>query len=74
MSVPAQEGQVVDDGDVYEVACLLDDSGNGFEVIATLFGDENVWGGLSSEEGKQQRKSASLSLAFLSSYQQTELL
>lgn len=55
MSVSAQEGQVVDDGDVYEVACLLDDSGNGFEIIAALFGDENIWGGLSSEEGKQQR-------------------
>lgn len=50
MSVAAEEGQVVDDGDINEVVGLLDYPGNGFKVIAAMFGDENIWGALSSEE------------------------
>lgn len=42
--------------------CLLYDSGNGLKIIATIFGDENIWGGLSSDVGKQQRQLASWSL------------
>lgn len=43
VSVAAEEGQVVDDGDIYEMLGLLDDPGNRFKIIATLFGDENIW-------------------------------
>lgn len=56
VSVSAQEGHVVDDGDVNEMVCLLYHSGNGFKIIAAIFGDENIWGGLSSQRGKQQRQ------------------
>lgn len=44
VSAAAEEGQVIDDGDIYEMAGLLDDPGNGFQIIATIFGDENIWG------------------------------
>ena len=50
VSVAAKEGQVIDDGDIYEMAGLLDDPGNGFQIIATIFGDENIRGALSTEE------------------------
>lgn len=33
--------------------CLLYDSGNGFKIIAAMFGDEGLWGGLSPEEETQ---------------------
>lgn len=46
MSTAAEEGQVVDDGDVYEMAGLLDHPGNGFKVTASMFGDENFRGAL----------------------------
>lgn len=47
MGVSAQEWQVVDDGDVYEVFGLLYDPGDGFKVVAAVFGDEDVRRGLS---------------------------
>lgn len=56
MSVAAEEGQVVNDGDIYEMVGLLDDPGNGFKIIATIFGDENIWGALSTEEERRQRQ------------------
>lgn len=49
MSVSAQEWQVVDEGDVYEVVSLLYDPGDGFKVVAAVFGDEDVRRGLSSD-------------------------
>lgn len=55
MGTAAEEGQVVDDGDVNEVAGLLDDPGNGFQVTTAIFGDENIWRALSTEEGKTTR-------------------
>lgn len=62
MSVSAQEGQVVNDGDVNETLCLLYDSGNGFKIIATAFRNEKLWRGLSLDEGTQQKQSATRSL------------
>lgn len=56
VSVAAEEGQVVDDGDIYEMLGLLDDPGNRFKIIATLFGDENIWRALWSEEEGGQRQ------------------
>lgn len=29
---------------------LLNDPGNGFQITATVFGDEHIWGALSTEE------------------------
>lgn len=52
-STSAHERQVVDDRDVYEMLCLLYDSGNGFKILAAMFGDEGLWGGLSPEEETQ---------------------
>lgn len=49
MGVSAQQRQVVDDGDVYEVLGLLYDPGDGFKVVAAVFGDEDVRRGLSSD-------------------------
>lgn len=50
MGVSAQEWQVVDDGDVYEVLSLLYDPGDGFKVVAAVFGDEDVRRGLSTHK------------------------
>lgn len=65
MSVSAQEWQVVGDGDIYELARLLYDSGDGFEIIAAIFGDENVWGGLPSDMKTAQRRQLAFNICIL---------
>lgn len=52
-STSAGERQVVDNGDVYEMLRFLYDSGNGIKIVAAMFGDESIWGGLSPEEETQ---------------------
>lgn len=65
MSVSAEEGQVVEDRYIDEMVRLQNDFGNSFKIIATIFRDENIWGGLSSEMRKQQRLLASWTLKTL---------
>lgn len=60
MSVSAQEWQVVGNGDIYEVVRLLYDSGDGFKIIAAIFGDENVWGGLPSDMKNNTKETISI--------------
>jgi len=43
LSAAAEERQIINNGDVYEMAGLLDDPGNGLQITATIFGDENIW-------------------------------
>lgn len=65
MSVSAQEWQIVGDGDIYELGCLLYDSGDGFKIIAAIFGDENVWGGLPSDMKTTQRRQLAFNICIL---------
>lgn len=56
MGAAAEEGQVVDDGDVDEMPGLLDDPGNGFQVTATISGDENIWGALERKDNEDNEE------------------
>lgn len=56
MGVAAEERQVINDRDIYEMVSLLDDPGNGFQITATISGKENIWGGLSGNKDKHDSK------------------
>lgn len=64
MSVAAKERQVIDDGYIYEMTGFLDDHGNGFQITATIFGDESIWGALSIEEKRQQKELGSVGVGW----------
>lgn len=43
------EGQIISDGDIYEMLGLVDDLGNGLQITATMFGNKNIRRALSTE-------------------------